>query len=823
MRVPFLVLPILCVVVGVYSAPPPANPNLKPCGDAYYLSSQYTCYNGDFLCPVLNGEATLRCGLACYRPEMYGCVNGELVYPPTGGAAASSPGSPGSVTASSGLPAGSSASNSSSSGTAAAAVCTETPTTQHLSDPPYENYFYSDYHSSNQVVVTSPLPASNLSVIGPRLLVAWPAGNSGVLAYFSPQNGVNGSLGIQLVNGTANQPLSGVYTPANGSSLTGNPRVGISTLVKFNSSAYLTVPILGSVRTMRDFTEGPSILVPIVQDAIVFSPTSGGGAMLSRLWFDNITTSEMSFVPASGSSGKITINNRTLELPAGTYNFTATFDYPQLHQLSAPEVLNQQSQGLIKQYPDQTTSLSFLSYSQKLLAGAWRFLTYFGRDSMISVLLLQPVLSEGEGSAVEAVISAVLERLNRTDGSVCHEETIGDYATYLNLERNITSTAPGCTYQMIDTDFYLSPVMVNYFVNSAIGRSRRDAFLASTSTQDFGNQGLSYAELALINAEKIMNTSAAFAQPGGQTQANLIHLKADQIVGEWRDSTYGIGGGRIPYDVNTALVPAALRAIATLSAAGFYPSHPEWNTSAAEYAQVWEDNTLHFFQVTVPLSEAQTLVTNYTSAAGYGFPSHAANITSDVVYHGLSLMGNDNQPIVKVMNSDDCFRHFLVNSTNQTQLTAFVNQTANNILQPFPVGLSNPVGLLVANPAYGGDAVYATNWTNSAYHGTVVWGWPMAMMAAGLQRQLGRCADSFPPDFCADSIVHGNVLAAYNHLWDIIEANAPDLSTEVWSWLFQDGKFVVEPLGALPGATESDIRQLWSLTYLAVMRDSNLR
>lgn len=44
---------------------------------------------------------------------------------------------------------------------------------------------------------------------------------------------------------------------------------------------------------------------------------------------------------------------------------------------------------------------------------------------MISALLLQPVLSEGQGSAVEAVISAVLERINSTDGSVCHEETIG--------------------------------------------------------------------------------------------------------------------------------------------------------------------------------------------------------------------------------------------------------------------------------------------------------------------------------------------------------------------------------------------------------------
>ena len=581
-----------------------------------------------------------------------------------------------------------------------------------------------DCHSSNQVVVTGPLASSNLSVIGPRLLVAWPAGNSGVVAFFSPQNGVNGSLGIRLVNGygSSDQPLYGVYEPANGSSLSGNARVGVSMLVEFNSSAFLTVPILGSIRTMRDFTEGPSILVPEVQDAIVFSALEAGGAVLSRLWYDNITTSQMSFVPVNGAESQITINNRTLELPAGTYSFTATFDYPQLDQLSAVEVLNEHSQGLIEQYPDQTTSLSFLSYSQKLLAGAWRFLTYFGRDSMISALLLQPVLSEGEGGAIEAVISAVLERVNRTDGSLCHEETIGDYATYLALENNMTSTAPGCDYKMVDTDYYLAPLMVNYFISSAVGQGRRDAFLSTRATQDFGNQGMTYAELALISAEKIMNTSAAFAQPGGQTQANLIHLKEGQIVGEWRDSTYGIGGGRIPYDVNTALVPAALRSIAALSVAGFFPDYPDWNTTATEYAQIWEDETLAFFQVTVPASEAQSLVMDYTSAAGYGFPSYAETITSDVVYHGLSLEGNNDQPLVKVMNTDDCFRHFLVNSTNQTQLTAFINQTANNILQPFPVGLSNNrVGLLVANPAYGGDPVYAANFTNSAYHGTVVW------------------------------------------------------------------------------------------------------
>ncbi|KAK5727059.1 hypothetical protein LTR15_002951 [Elasticomyces elasticus] len=793
-----LLIPLL-LAIGVYGAPPPVDPNLKPCGEAYYLESQYTCYDGNFLCPVLDGEPTLRCGPACYSTMMYGCNDGELVYP-------SGTSGTGSGDSTSSSTAATSTYSASPSPTAPTAACTETPTTQHLSDPPYEDYFYSDCHSSNQVVVTSPLPASNLSVIGPRLLVAWPAGNSGVVAYFAPQNGVNGSLGIQLVNGTSDQPLIGMYTPANSSSLSGNARVGVTTLVEFNSSAYLTVPILGSVRTMRDFTEGPSILVPLVQEAILFAQTEDGGAVLSRLWFDNVTTTEMSLVPINTSSGGVTVNNRTLELPAGTYNFTATFDYPQLDQLSATEVLNEESQGLIEQYPDQTTSLSFLSYSQKLLAGAWRFLTYFGRDSMISLLLLEPVLSEGEGSAVEAVISAVLDRLNRTDGSVCHEETIGDYATYLNFQKNISSTAPGCTYQMIDTDYYLDIVMQNYFLNSAVGRSRREAFLSTNASQDFGNQGLSYGDLALINAEKIMNTSAAFAQPGGQTQENLIHLKEGEIVGEWRDSSYGIGGGRIPYDVNTALVPAALRSIAALSAAGFFPDHPEWNKTASEYAQVWEDNTLHFFQVVVPQSEAQALVSSYTSATGYGFPSNAANITSDIVYHGLSLEGNNDQPIVKVMNSDDCFRHFLVNSTNQTQLTSFVNQTANNVLAPFPVGLSNPGGLLVANPAYGGDPIYLANFTNSAYHGTVVWGWPMAMMAAGLERQLGRCTDSTPPDFCSDEGVRANVLAAYNHLWGVIESNTPNLSSEVWSWLYQNGKFAVEPLGSLPGATEGDIR-----------------
>ncbi|GIZ41013.1 hypothetical protein CKM354_000433000 [Cercospora kikuchii] len=787
---------------------------LLSCGEAYYYASKYTCYDGDFLCPILNGEPTLRCGPDCYLPENYSCSEGKLVYPPTGG---SEPGTnPGS-------------------GGDDEDACTKPPTTQQLSDPPYENYFYSDCHSATQVVVTSPLDTSNLTVIGPRLLVAWPAGNSGAVAFFRPADGrVNGSLSIGLsgVDSAAGfEYLQGVYEQPAQDSLSDLPMVGVRAVFNLNTSATLSVAILGSIRNIRDFTEGPSLLYPIIQDAIEYNQIEDGGVEISRLWLDNVTTTSMSFTPLPGV-GEITINNGTLEMPAGGYAFVAKFDYPQLQQLDGSEVLNEQSQSLIQEEAARVTSLTFLSYSQKLLAGAWRFLTYFGRDSMIATLLMQDILSEGEGGAIEAVIGAVLERLNRTSGVVCHEETIGDYATYLNIQRNETSTAPGCTYLMVDTDYFLTPLMENYFLNTDIGRGRTQGFLSTESTLDFGNAGLTYGELALINARAVMEKTAAFAQEGGQTQENLIHLEEDEVVGQWRDSTYGIGGGRIPYDVNTALVPAALRSISALSAAGWFQEYPDWAELAAQYAQVWEDNTLQFFEVVVPASEARQLVDSYTESSGYGFPSQSNLITSDVVYHGLALEGNNNQPLVKVMNTDDCFRHFLTNTTNQTQLTSFLNQSATNIRTPFPVGLLTPVSLVVANPAYGGDPVYAANFTNNAYHGTVIWSWQLAMMAAGFQRQLGRCSPSSNnetiPEFCSNEAVYANIKGAYNDLWDNIEANEQYLNSEVWSWVIRDGEFVFEPLGALPppagqNPTESNIRQLWSLTFIAVKRDEALR
>ena len=609
--------------------------------------------------------------------------------------------------------------------------CAEAATTLSLQDGPHNNHFYSDCHTSVHVIVTSPQPDRDPNVAKPRLLVAWPAGNSGAMARFETEGG-SGSLTMSLEeseNGQSVEPL------------TASVRVGVSGSIKFNTAARLTVPILGSIRSIRDFTEGGSVNQDF-QNSFGFATNQDGSASINRTWFDGVTITTLKFSPLNGAQA-ITLNREaawTLTFGAGSYRFEASYNYPQLEQLSPQEVLNDASSGLIAQNPDQTTSLSFLSYTNKLLAGTWRFLTYFGRDSMISMLLMQPILSE---AAIEAVIGAVIERINRNDGTVCHEEVLGDYSTWLNRKKGIDSSAPSCDYKMIDTDFMLPVAMNSYFVDTDAGKQRSDAFFRKTATFLAENNGLPYSQLAQITAEKIMRIAAPFAQ--SQVKENLIKLNQGESVGEWRDSNNGLGGGRIPYDVNTALVPAGLRAIASLSRAGFFSDHPDWSQEADRYAQIWEDETLRFFEVTVPQAEAKSLVQGYVSNANLGVPNHADKVNSDVVYYGLALDGNAGSPVVPVMNTDDCFRHFFLDTTNQTQLTAYISQTADHILQPFPVGLASEVGLFVANPAYAGNAGFAAGFSKTDYHGTVVWSWQLAMMGAGLARQLGRCAKGDAP------------------------------------------------------------------------------
>ena len=194
--------------------------------------------------------------------------------------------------------------------------------------------------------------------------------------------------------------------------------------------------------------------------------------------------------------------------------------------------------------------------------------------------------------------------------------------------------------QQIDSDYYLPVLMDRYFVQNANGSSRASDFLGTMASIFPSNSNLTYKQLAQINAQKIVSLAAPFAAPDNQTVDNLMHLKDGQIVGEWRDSTYGIGGGRIPFDVNTALAPAALRSIASLASAGIL----DFNASLVNsYAQIWEDSTLQFFEVSIPLSNAQSLLQTYVNESGYsGLDSQSSSLDGNVTFHAISLDGNNN-------------------------------------------------------------------------------------------------------------------------------------------------------------------------------------
>lgn len=372
----------------------------------------------------------------------------------------------------------------------------------HLSDPPYENYFYTDPTVSCQAVLASPLPDSGQnSHATHRLLFAWPAGNSGAAIFFTSSSTGRKPV-LELNPGPKQQVLQlAKYKPEEGSR-SDHPYVGVSGLLSFSSSATLSLTILGSIRSLRDYTEGHGILNTKVQNGVQISELDGQNPSIEirRTWFDETTMTRLTFTPvdwAKSDSRAITIDRSTdettVEFAAGTYSFQACVNYPQLRYMQPIEVLKPAFYHSIFTQTDAVKSLAFLCSSDKILAGGWRFLTYFGRDSMISLLLMNRILSEGENGAIEAGLRAVLERIDARTGSVCHEETIGDYpaaqaallgtggkdAQYDYKMVNVIHLLVGFVAQMfqVDTDYFLPILMKQYFVDTLVGQKRRKPFL----------------------------------------------------------------------------------------------------------------------------------------------------------------------------------------------------------------------------------------------------------------------------------------------------------------------------------------------------------
>src|SRR5262249_9648272 len=143
------------------------------------------------------------------------------------------------------------------------------------------------------------------------------------------------------------------------------------------------------------------------------------------------------------------------------------------------------------------------------------------------------------------------------------------------------------------------------------------------------------------------------------------------------------------------------------------------------------------FRVRISQAQAVARLRAYGAEQGLDVRDAVAAVRDEVTFPAVALDAGG-RPI-PVMHTDD---GLLLLFTEPPP--AYLWGAAHGVARPLPAGRRPPVGVLVANPAFAPDAATRARFSRGHYHGTVVWSWQQALLAAGLARQLER--DDLPPD-----------------------------------------------------------------------------
>ena len=640
------------------------------------------------------------------------------------------------------------------------AACSSPSSAPRTVRPEVETLAYAvrEGQTENRFFRRGPVAAHVLATSGetPRLVVSFPAGNAGIGLWF---------------RGPAELAIDGSVKPVEQGSMR-----GVAFTLR-SSAAELTIAkaILGGNWSLREWVP-PELTFPKLVNRVELG-------RIARATFDGKHHIEVRLEPQGGATSERAGDGLVLRAKEGarslTVRLTALTDEKPLTPIPASELLTD-ARGAD---PAMLRALAFLSYREALLAGSWRFLNYFGRDTLLSVRMLMPA---ARPDLVEAGLGSVIDRL-APDGRVAHYEESGEFVTLRHIAQKDGGDlrAPYFEYAMVDDDFLLAPVLADYFATPA-GAGRAAGFLARKTPS-----GETYARALRRNLDLVMKAAAPYAaDPKWQ---NLIAFDPKYPWGDWRDSNEGYGGGRITWNINVALVPAALRATAALLG----QSDPAAAARATAMEKVWREKPAAHFQVAFDPGEAQRRTAAYARKLGL----EVALPSEPVVIDAIAL-DKQGAPIA-IQHSDDGFALLFGEPPPD-----YLARVADRITSPFPAGLMTSVGVVVANPAYASEALQKT-FTNAHYHGTVVWSWQQAMLAAGLARQLARRD--------LDAITRNRLQSAQERLWAAIKEMRAQAAGELWSFVVRNGRIVYLPFGEASGhKDESNAAQLWSTVYLAV-------
>ncbi len=459
-----------------------------------------------------------------------------------------------------------------------------------------------------------------------------------------------------------------------------------------------------------------------------------------------------------------------------------------------------------------------LSYREKLMAGLPNFATYFGRDMLMTALLMQPVWAP---AMPEHVIASALRKLS-PDGDVSHEEALGGQAIRENAaEYNRLMAGRGQmararavlgdlqatreNYIMVDDDFQLPVVAARYLADPRVPADRKRAFLRADE----------HLTRLVSNLAFVARKAAPYARAPVAT--NLVSFPrapdGSWISASWRDSRVGYGGGRFAMDVNAIWVPHALEGIGTILDAlkqlDITPAIRQQplatfarDRAALERAVVtWKGAERHFRVALAPKDVSARVAARLRwlpQAEGeyWNAVAQRTGTPADTLRFLALSLDAAGRPI-PIVNTDPAMA-LLLDSLGRDRTLELVGPA----LLPYPLGLFvDDLGPVTANDAYAGRDVWEAFRRDSYHSPTVVWGRDVNVLLAGLALQ--RRGPAGPID---DAI--GRITAAVDQ--------SGLRHAELWSYTIDHGRLVPSRYG-----TSSDV-QLWSLTDLAVQYLLNL-
>jgi hypothetical protein len=498
----------------------------------------------------------------------------------------------------------------------------------------------------------------------------------------------------------------------------------------------------------------------------------------------------------------------------------------------------------------QVRGVELLSSRQKLMAGLPAYATYFGRDMLVSALMMQSIW---RGEMNEFVIASVLRKLSPS-GQVSHEEALGGQAVreaaaeYVSLVRAQRFDSAFQVlrdhrrvrenYHMIDDELQFPILVQRWILDDDVNAARKRDFLLDRS--DLGEPRVLrlLREFALV-----ARMTSAYA--ADQTATNLISFAPRDggwAATSWRDSGVGYAGGRFAMDVNAIWAPHALTAIhnvvtkmreiginldsiaaempelAPVTPLGRWMASGDFVGPMLSWSRAWEH-----FVVRLGPSEVQARVSARLEAMpaverGYwrGVLERTRADQDSLIFMALALDASG-RPI-GVANTDVGTGLFLgprmvrgvsiaepaPGSREDAASRERDHQVWRDVLlftRPYPVGLMiQNVGPVVANDSYSSAAVWQA-FERDRYHGPrVIWGREVNLYALGIARMIresqGNRVRTDALRMALDRVVSSS--------------EASGFQSELWSYEIRNGRAVPVRYG-----TGSDI-QLWSTTDLAV-------